>query len=101
MEYLSYRLYTVGHAGLLVGYPPRHITNQIIKTVAEGYKIPLRLIYSSNRDRKVVRARYAAMRAVWILKPNLSSTQIGKKFRRHHATVLYALNCLTERRPSV
>lgn len=68
---------------------------EIVRAVAEGYGIHPKLIY--NDDRKphyVMRARYAAIRALSIMKPNMSFSQIGNLINRHHSTVLYALDRL-------
>ena len=63
--------------------------NLIMLLVAEGYQIECGFMLTSRKVREVVRARQAAMVLIrWLT--SLSSPEIGKLFRKHHATVLLA-----------
>lgn len=70
--------------------PNAHI-RQIIAMVAERYSVPVDLLLSRRRHRKVDAARMDAIKAVHLAKPHLSTTQIGEIFDRHHTTILHAL----------
>ena len=78
---------------------PQAETVKIIQTVALQHLIPVQKIMSRSRVRSVVSARNCAIRKIHLLKPWLSSTQIGEIFGRDHATILYVLGRL-EKKPS-
>ena len=67
---------------------------EIIKIVADGYGISPEELYGKSRKREIVRARYAAIRAMYILQPNITSTDVGRSICRDHSTVLKALGKL-------
>lgn len=69
-------------------------TKEIIAHVAAIYCIPVSEILGQRRNRPVVSARFAAMKAVADRRPDLSLPQIGKIFGRDHTTVLHAINKL-------
>jgi len=78
---------------------PQAETIKIIQAVALAHRIPVREIMSRSRVRSILSARNCAIRKIHLLKPWLSSTQIGEIFGRDHVTILYVLGHL-EKKPS-
>lgn len=74
---------------------------EIVKICAAGYRVPANDLYGGSHKREIVRARYAAIRAMWILKPNITSPQLGKTIGKDHTTVLRALNRVTNNPPTL
>lgn len=75
----------------------RQLTFEIIaETIASHYNLDTDLIYSKSRKREINDARqllmYFAKREI-----NLSSTNIGMRLARNHATVLHACKQIEER----
>ncbi|TDV24397.1 chromosomal replication initiator protein [Mycoplasmopsis mustelae] len=62
----------------------------IIKTVSKYYRISEKEIYGSSRKKEIVIARHIAIILVNSLL-TLSSTEIGKIFKKDHTTILNAL----------
>jgi chromosomal replication initiator protein len=67
---------------------------EIIAQVAAFHGFPPEVILSQRRDRPAVAARYEAIRAVREIRPELSTTVIGKLFDRDHTSILHALGRL-------
>lgn len=65
------------------------ITQKVIKTVAEFYKINWLELMSRRRTREVADARQIAM---YLIRNNskLGVVEIGRLFNRDHSTVIYA-----------
>jgi len=66
----------------------------IVISVCESLKIKPEIVLSSSRVREVVEARQLCMFFVRKLK-ELPYMKIGKMFRRDHATVIHAVNQVT------
>ena len=75
----------------------RQITfDTIVETVCSQYNIEPSLLYSKTRKREVADARQLVM---MLAKKHtkMSSTNIGLKLDRNHATVLHACKAIEER----
>lgn len=70
---------------------PRTEAQQIIADVAHRHGVTYAEVLSTCRDKKLVQARYDAMAAVYLAKPQLSLMQMGKLFRRDPKTVWHGL----------
>lgn len=70
--------------------PPR----DIIKRVAVEHRLRPEEITGESRRLPIVRARHAAMAAIYVERPDLSLPQIGRAFGKDHTTVLSALQKL-------
>ena len=76
--------------GNTVKVTPKQVTfESITETVAEFYKLPIDVIYGKSRKREISDARQLIM---YLAKKEaqMSSTSIGAKLDRTHATVLHA-----------
>jgi len=64
---------------------------EVVKIVAEYYKLPVFAIYQTTRARQIVSARKVAM---YLIRENskLPFADIGKFFEKDHATVIHACN---------
>lgn len=65
---------------------------EIISNIAAVHGIPVEAIMSPRRDRQAVNARFDAIVAVRNEHPHLSLTQMGRIFRKDHASIHYALS---------
>lgn len=75
----------------LKGTPDESMSvKDIIEMVAANHNMTYDQLITL-KFRKNVAARYDAIETVKLLKPHLSSTQLGKFFNRDHTTILYAL----------
>lgn len=61
---------------------------RIVLAIATAYQLPEARVMSRRRDERTSQARHQAMQGM--LKEGFSSTEVGRFFRRHHSTVLYA-----------
>lgn len=59
-------------------------------------RVRLSALVGPRRDRKLVLARYAAIRRAYAL--GASSPQIGRAFHRHHTTILHACGRIGHKR---
>jgi hypothetical protein len=66
----------------------------LIQYVAAKTRVPVKVILGREQNARVVAARHDAMRTVFA-HTELTSSQIGRAFNRHHATVLYAVGHVT------
>ena len=71
----------------------------LIRQVAVEAGVHSHLIYADDRNGRVVKARYEAIRRIHTAFPMLSTSQIGKLFERDHSTICYALGQRTNRKP--
>lgn len=78
---------------------PRDYTRAIIREVTAQYGSSLHEVLGPSRAGNVVKARYAAIRAVAQARPRMSTPELGRIFRRDYSTILHALGRLS-RRPS-
>ncbi len=68
----------------------RHQHADILNAVAESFNITLFALLSPLRNNRTCRARFAAMRLVQ-KRHGVSTTRIGKMFRRDHTSAMHAL----------
>jgi hypothetical protein len=66
----------------------------LIQYVAAKNRVPVKLILGQDRRARAVAVRHEAMRVVFA-HTELTSSQIGRAFNRHHASVLYAVGHVT------
>jgi len=78
---------------------PRDAIRLIIAEEAARAGIAVEDLLGPLRRRKIVDARYAAMRRIHRAYPHKSYPEIGRLFGRHHATVMYALGVLSRTSP--
>ncbi len=72
---------------------------EIIAVIARKHGLDSGAIVGSSRQRHVVKARFEAIAEVRRLRPDLSSTQMGKIFGdRDHTTILHALRKIDARK---
>jgi chromosomal replication initiation ATPase DnaA len=64
---------------------------EIISAVAERRGVSHAAIVGRGASRLVVAARHEAIQIAHAARPDLSSTDLGRLFRRDHAAILYAL----------
>ena len=69
----------------------------IQREVCAAYGIDLEDMLGFGREKQLVAARHEAMRRART-RLNASTTRLGRAFKRHHTTVLYALGLVTKRR---
>jgi chromosomal replication initiation ATPase DnaA len=69
----------------------KRTAKQIIVEVAERFGFTHAEIVGKRRNRALVEARFACVRAVADERPDLSIVQIGKVFDRDHSTLCYCL----------
>ena len=62
-----------------------------IAEIAERHEVSLADVLGPSRFQHVVRARFAAIRAVRQRYPEMSLPQLGRLFNRDHTTILHAL----------
>lgn len=72
-------------------YPKYGASRQIIADIARAHGLTYADLVGPRTLRRIVVARWEAMRAVLEHSPHLSSTHIGRLFNRDHTSVLYAL----------
>lgn len=68
--------------------------SEIVAAVAYEHGISIEAIVGKRRDLSVVRARHAAMAAVYLNRPDMSLPQIGRIFGRDHTSCLHAIKKL-------
>lgn len=64
---------------------------ELIAKIADQHSVPLRLLLSRRRDRHIVKARHAAIRAVRETFDGDSLPMIGRLFNRDHTSIIHAL----------
>lgn len=69
---------------------PRDFTRAIIADVARKHGVTVAEILSTNRARRIIAARFEAIRAVSEARPHLSTPVIGRMFRKDHSSILFA-----------
>lgn len=74
---------------------PRDRIRQIVADTAARHDLTPRDIYERGKFVHIYAARRAAIIAVASEFPKLSSTQLGRLFRRDYTTILYALGRLS------
>ena len=69
--------------------------DDIKKVVSDYFKIQMKDLNSSRRNREIARPRQIA---IWLCKELTTNSlpEIGKKFNRDHTTVLHAINRVEE-----
>ncbi|MFC5039217.1 helix-turn-helix domain-containing protein [Tianweitania sediminis] len=70
---------------------PAMATRQMIAEVAELYGCTFSEVVSDKRQRNIVDARHAAIRAVRTANPHMSLPEIGRIFNRDHSTIFHSL----------
>lgn len=75
----------------VVGATPKVRALEIISEVAAKHGLTCAHIIGPQRLRTYVRARRAAIHAVLVAYPHMSSPQLGRLFNRDHSTILHAL----------
>jgi chromosomal replication initiator protein len=73
----------------VLGHRPK--SRDIIRMVALANGITVEDILGLSRDRRIVQARFDAIKAVADARPDLSTVQIGKIFGRDHSSIVNAL----------
>lgn len=68
--------------------PPR--VRRVLAIAAEDHRVSVGMILSKNQDREVARARHEVIQN--LARMGFSASHIGRMLRRHHTTVLYAVN---------
>lgn len=63
----------------------------ILASVVQETGVPRSMLFGPSRTRRVVEARFKAIRAVADARPDLSTPCIGRLFRRDHTSILHAL----------
>ena len=63
----------------------------MIASVAKRHRVSPAAITGRSRGRSLVKARYDAIRSVREAFPELSSTDLGRVFKRDHTSILHAL----------
>ncbi|WP_425348073.1 helix-turn-helix domain-containing protein [Tianweitania sediminis] len=63
----------------------------MIAEVAELYGCTFSEVVSDKRQRNIVDARHAAIRAVRTANPHMSLPEIGRIFNRDHSTIFHSL----------
>ena len=94
--HLGIRFFPKRHTRKRGGYKPKPLTDEqkrafpeALKEVSELHSVPQKLIVGRSREKWIVAARQELMRRLHEL--GWSSTQIGEKLSRDHATVLHGL----------
>ena len=72
--------------------------DMIVEATAEFYRLSPDVIFSKSRVRDIADARQVIMYLCHKLTP-LSSSAIGQKLNRRHATVLHGISAITDRLP--
>jgi transposase-like protein len=96
--------FTPGLPGRAAVPVPDDLLRETVREVAAEERVPAHRIFSDDRDRKIVRARHAAIRRV-AERSGASTPMIAAAFGMDHTTILYVLGRvaakpLTGRRPS-
>lgn len=68
----------------------------VVDAVAEVTGVSYDQIMGKDRRQEIVDARYAAICKAHEKHPELSTTDLGKAFDRHHTTILHALGQLSK-----
>ena len=79
---------------------PRATILTLIAEEAAKAGVAVEEVMGRARRRSIVRARYAAMRAVHRAYPDKSYPELARFFARDHTTVMYALGAL-KKKPKV
>lgn len=69
---------------------------QILETVAATTGISIAQMQSKSRERCHVDARYLAMYFIRFNRPDVSFKKIAKIFKRHHSSVINAIQCVED-----
>ena len=72
-------------------WTPTQKRRALIAEIAERHEVSLADVLGPSRFQHVVRARFAAIRAVRQRYPEMSLPQLGRLFNRDHTTILHAL----------
>lgn len=92
---LSFRTIEIPSPSEIAAYVPPVGTIQpaqsIIRHVASLYGVSYGDIVGHRRNRKIVAARHAAVRAVADARPDMTLPGMGRVFNRDHTTLLHAL----------
>lgn len=86
--------YEVKHKRRLLGKgdPLTTITcAKIIEMVAACHGLEPEILAGDKRNKVIVAARHDAIVAAWIIREDMSSTEIGRQFGRDHTTILHAV----------
>lgn len=69
---------------------------QILETVASTTGISIAEMQGKSRERRYVDARYLAMYFIRLNRPDVGFKKIGKIFKRHHSSVINAIQCVED-----
>ena len=78
--------------------PKPHSIEAIQRAVAAAYSIDVAALIGRRRNGKFMRPRQIGMYLCWELLPDVSQSQIGRRFQRDRTTVVYAIRRIEQMR---